>query len=361
MKTKKWLAGCMAVAVLGVFAVGCSNYAETEEEIITLKEEEEAGMMAESDQNKASETGDLGEIAEQVRAPERYTEDFAAENITVKVDAAVVIPAGEGFKTYRVKGRPFEQEDYDKVSHVLLKDAGLWTRDFEAMSASNGMTRGEIEQRIAKMESEMAEAKVLGAEAVKFYEEKTGKSAEKELENLKYMLENALEQPATVEVPAVVTVDTGEGQAWDMETGWLSGYATVDGADYWVSVDNRFREDWHWSTLRVKKKVEEGDFGDYYSFAGLSDRQKESVDFSIDEIRAEAVETVAAMGFVDFGPAGEEYYAIYGDVQEYDAIQDAVLHIGYGIHFTRNLEGIPETYTADSGMDMPDDGENVVW
>lgn len=353
--------GCITVIILGVFAAGCNNPAETEEEIITLKEEEEAGMMAESDQNKASETGNLGEIAEQVQAPERYTADFTAENITVKVDAAVVIPAGEGFKTYRVKGRPFEQEDYDKVSHGLLKDAGLWTRDFEAMSASNGMTKGEIEQRIAKMESEMAEAKALGAEAVKFYEEKTGKNAEKELENLKYMWENALEQPATVEVPAVVTVDTGEGQAWDMETGWLSGYATVDGADYWVSIDNRFREDWRWSALRVKKKVEEGYFGDYYSFAGLSDRQKESVAFSIDEIRAEAVETVAAMGFVDFAPAGEEYYAIYEDVQEYDAIQDAVLHIGYGIHFTRNLEGIPETYTADSGMNMPDDGENVVW
>lgn len=363
MKAKRWLAGCMAA--LGVLAVGCSSSVEMEEEIIIMKNEDggdgEGGMSAGagSGQGGTSEFGNLGEIAEQVQAPERYTADFSVGNITVKVETPVVIPAGEGFKTYRVKGRPFDQEDYDRVSHILLKDGGLWTRDLEAMSASNGMTRGEIEKTIAQMEAEQAELEALGAE---YYVPKAGKGFEEELENLEHMMENALEEPAIVEVPAVVTVNTGGEQGSDKEAGWLSGYATVDGEEYWVSIDNMFTQDWCWCTFRILKKVEElGYYPEYYSFSGLSDEQKENAGFSIDEIRSKAEETVAAMGFTDFVPSGEEYYAVYADVQDYDTIQEAVQKIGYGIHFTRKLEGVPETYTADSGMTMPDDGENLVW
>lgn len=368
MKAKKWLLGCVAAAVLGMLATGCNNSMETEEEIITMKDESsgsgESGSPAEagSGQGNVSETGNLGEIAEQVQSPERYTADFSAENITVKADASVVIPAGEGFKTYRVTGRPFEQGDYDRVSHVLLKDAGLWTRDLEAMSDTNGMTKGEIAQKITGMTEGMAEAKALGAEAVKLYEAKIGKNFEEELERLEHMSVKALEEPVIVDVPAVVTVNAGEEQGADKEAGLLSGYATVDETEYWVSIDNMFTEEWRWCTFRIVKKEDElGYYPEYYSFSGLSDEQKENAGFSIDEIRSRAVETVEAMGFTDFTLSGEEYYAVYADMQDYNSIQEAVKKIGYGIHFTRNLEGVPETYTADTGTTMLDDGENLVW
>lgn len=360
MKAKRCLAVCTAAFM--ALAVGCSGKAETEEEIITMKEDGgEEGLMGGQAQPKGD--GSLGGIAQQVQAPERYMADLSAEDIIVKVDAAVVVPAGEGFKTYRVKGRPFEQKDYDQVSHTLLKDAGLWTRDLEAMSASNGMTKGEIEQRVIEMKEEMARVKALGPEDAVFYEAKAGKKAEEELKNLERMKENAVEEPVIEDIPAVVTVDTGGEQGQGTKAGWegwLSGYATVDGAEYWVSVDNRFRQEWRWGIFRVIRKFEEKrNYPEYYSFAGLSDEQKESVAFSTDEIRAKAVETVAAMGFTDFVPSGEEYYVVSEDVQEYDA--NAVQKIGYGIHFTRNLEGVPETYTADSGMAMPEDGSGIVW
>lgn len=367
MKAKIWLAGCVAAVTVGALVSGCSNSVETEEEIITIKDENggngEDEMPAESEpgQDKASENGSIGEIAKQVQAPERYTADFSAENITVKGDAPVAIPDGNGFKTYRVTARPFEQEDYDQVCHVLLKDAGLWARDLEAMSDSNGMTKGEIEQKITEMQQGMKEAKALGPEAVDYYEAKVGKNFEEEMEHLEYILVNALEEPVIVDVPAVVTVGTGEEQEPGTTTGWLSGNATVDGADYWVSIDNMFTEDWRWCTFKVIKREEELDhYQEYYSFSGLSDEQKEHAAFSIDGIKTEAAEAVAAMGFTDFVPSGEEYYAIYGDEQNYNSIQEAVQKIGYGIHFTRNFEGVPETYTADSGTTLLEE-DSLVW
>lgn len=369
MKAKRWLAGYMAVAMLGMLATGCSSPMETEEEIIILKEEEDGnGGMAKgagSGADKESEAGNLGEIAEQVQAPEHYAADFSAGNITVKVDAPVVIPAGEGFKTYRVKARPFEQEDYDRVNHVLLKDAGLWERDMDAMSASNGLTREEIEQWITQRESSIEEATALGEEAVKVYEAKIGKSIavqQEEVEKMKSILVNALEEPVIVEVPAVVTVDTGAKQGRDEEAGWLLGYATMDGEDYAVSVHNVLKEDWRWNTFEVVKEDEGiGYFANYYSFSGLTDEQKEKAGFSVDEVRDKAVEAVAAMGFTDFVLSGEEYYAVYENEENFASIQDAVRRVAYGFHFTRSLEGIPVTYTVAPGTTMLDDGENVVW
>lgn len=370
MKAKKWLIGCLALVLSGTLAVGCSHFVETEEEMITLKEEDggsrEGGTSAGKNEGKTSAGGSgvLGEIAEQVQAPDHYTADFSDGGVYVKVDAPVVIPKGEGFKTYRVKARPFEQEDYERVSHVLLKDAELWKRDVEAMASTNGMTLGEIEQRMEQLTEVMASAKALGPEAVKFQEAKFGRSfeeLEKEIKTLDGMRGIASEEPVNVEVPALVTVDAGDAQEKSRQDGWLSANATVDGKDFWVSVDNVVREDWRWNTFQIIKQEEEtGYFQNYYSFAGLTDAQKEGAAFSIEEIRAKAVEDAAAMGFTDFVPSGEEYYAIYGNEEEYDSIQDAVWKIGYGIHFTRSFDGIPVTYTFEAGTTL-EEGWNVVW
>lgn len=372
MKAKRGLAACMA-AMLMALATGCSGNVETEEEIITVKEEDgsgESSLLTENleGQAQAVEDGTLGGIAQQVQAPEHYTANLTSEDIRVEVDAQVVIPEGEGFKTYRVKARPFEQADYDAVNHVLLKDERLWERDTEAMAGSRGLTKEEIEKSVASKEEEIEKAKATGAEAVKHYEAKVGKElvvVEKELAALRELQADAPEEAVTVEVPAVVTVNTGNGgeqtNEEKEEAGWLNGYATVDGKDYAVSLNNMVTEDWHWNNFEIIKKWEEkGYFASYYSFSGLSSAQKESAALSIGDIRADAAEKVAAMGFTDFVPAGEEYYAIYGNEEEYFSIQEAVQDIAYGIHFTRAFDGVPVTYTRESGA-TAETGDNLVW
>lgn len=372
MKAKRGLIVCAAVMMM-VLLTGCGGDAETEEEIITIKEEDGSGeesLPAEDleGQVQSTEEGTLGGIAQQVQAPEHYTADFASGDIQVKADAQVVIPDGEGFKTYRVKARAFEQADYDTVSHVILKDEKLWERDEEAMAESHGLTREEIEKTIANREEEIEKAKALGAKAVKHYEAEVGKElvvVEEELAVLRELLVDAPEEAVIIEVPAVVTVNTGSGGEQNneekKEAGWLNGYATVDGKDFAVSVDNMFTEDWRWNNFQVIKKWEEkGYFASYYSFSGLSEAQKENASLSTDNIKMDAAEKVAAMGFTDFVPAGEEYYAIYGNEEEYFSIQDAVQDIAYGIHFTRTFDGVPVTYTSEMGTTL-ENGDNLVW
>lgn len=372
MKVKRCLAVCWT-AIWMSLAAGCAGRAETEEEIITMKEDGnngEEGLPEEStgEKSRSSESGEPGGIARQVQAPEYYTADFSEGNIHVKVDAQVAVPEGEGFKTYRVKARPFEQADYDAVSHVVLKDEKLWERDMDAMAGSYGLTKSEIEQRVANREEEIAAARAAGSEAVRIYEAKVGKDLEvieKELADWKDKMDDAPEEPVIIEVPAVVTVNAenagDENNEGKKEAGWLNGYVTIDGKDYAVSLDNMFKEDWRWNNFQIIKEEEErGYFAHYYSFSGLTDAQKESVSFSISDIEAEAEDVVAAMGFTDFAPAGNEYYAIYGNEEEYDSIQDAVWDIAYGIHFTRVFDGVPVTYTSEAGTTM-EDGDNLVW
>ena len=369
MKAKKCLAVCTAVTLMAL-AVGCSGKTETGEEIITMKEEESvAGESSPGgEQTQPSGSSALGGIAQQVQAPEHYTADLSAGDIHVKVDAQVVVPEGEGFKTYRVKARPFEQADYDTVSHVILKDADLWDRDMEAMAGSRGFTKQEIERSIASREEEIAAAKAAGTEAVKHYEGEVGKGLEvieEELAALKGLLDEAPEEVTTIDVPALVTVNTGNGEKENhegkKENGWLHGYATVDGKDYAVSLDNMVTQDWRWNNFEIIKEEEKvGYFATYYSFSGLTDAQKQGAGFSTDEVKAKAEEAVAAMGFTDFSFAGEEYYAIYANEEDYDSIQDAVQDIAYGIHFTRVFDGVPVTYTNETGTTM-EDGDNLVW
>ena len=166
MRTKRIgviLAAAGLAAVMNM--AGCGGMGQTTEQLALPREgTEQNGDSGQDTTDKTSGEGeasggeaDLGEnggnasadgIARQVQAPERYEAELSEEALTVRVDAEVVLPEGEGFKQYKVTGRPFAQEDLDAVKRVILKDAPLWCRDREAMEGSNGFTSGEIRERI---------------------------------------------------------------------------------------------------------------------------------------------------------------------------------------------------------------------
>ncbi len=286
-------------------------------------------------------------IARQVQAPERYEAELSEEALTVRVDAEVVLPEGEGFKQYKVTGRPFAQEDLDAVKRVILKDAPLWCRDREAMEGSNGFTSGEIRERIEALKEKAAEnpGAVVNDGKEETYEEK--------IAMWEGLLAAALDEPVIQDVEAVVPYveKTSQGQdTW--EENFLEGNATVDGENYWLVLDNNFQSDWMWAQMEVRSedrsvgdawvKIEEEDIP-----AGL-DRQ---------QIREKAQALALEMGFSDFAPAGEEFFQAFTEsAEEEETIPGA---IGYGIHFARVLDGIPVTYTHDPGQTV--DGDLAVW
>ena len=129
-----------AMCALSLALSGCQNSAQTEEEIVIPKQENEEakvppeGTEMEGEMQEVAAGAVEGAIAEQVQAPESYQWEGGDEVVSVKVDAPVILPEGEGFKTWKVSSRAFTQEDYDKVSAVLLGGAALWNRDEELMA-----------------------------------------------------------------------------------------------------------------------------------------------------------------------------------------------------------------------------------
>ncbi len=365
MRTKRIgviLAAAGLAAVMNM--AGCGGMGQTTEQLAVPKEgTEQNGDAGQDTTDKTSGEGEasggeaaLGEnggnvsadgIARQVQAPERYEAELSEEALTVRVDAEVVLPEGAGFKQYKVTGRPFAQEDFERVKRVLLKDAPLWTRDREAMKGSNGFTRAEIEERIAELKS-----KAGGNQAAVENDGKKETYGEK-IAMWESLLDFAPEEPVIRDVEAVVPYVEKTSQEQDtMEENILEGNATVDGENYWLVLNNNFQSDWLWAQMEVRSLGRS--VGDTWVKI-----EEESVPAGLDrqQIREKAQALALEMGFSDFAPAGEEFFQAFTEgAEEEETIPGA---IGYGIHFARVLDGIPVTYTHDPGQTV--DGDLAVW
>lgn len=346
MKRKKVckLIGVMMMLVTAMVSLaGCSESIQTNEEIVVPKESEEEDSSKSPVTEGASGAAPgslLSGIADQVQAPDRYTAELTEGSIHVKVDAPVIIPMAAGFKLYKVTGRVFNQEDYDNVNHVLLKDGKLWSRDYEAMAASNGFTREEIEERIARLKEKME-----GDENKKLPEKE--ETYGETIAIFEEMLKAAPEEPVIAEIPAVVPYVEESLQ------NYLSGWVTVDGEDYFVALDNNYNEDWRW----IRFQVEGPECRGSYMPAGLNEDDVADDGISPEKVKEEAKALMAELGFNEFTVAGEENVRIYSWDEETG--EGEVLHTGYEIYFTRELDGIPITYTREPGTTI--EGNDPSW
>lgn len=338
MKAKKTAVLCAALGMLSLFATGCNDSVQTGEELVVPRENQEALNGQDSEEGEDEKSGSGDGIARQVQAPESYSWEGESGSISVKVNAPVVIPQADGFKSYQVTSRVFTQEDYDKVNQVLLKEAQLWERDYEKMEASNGFTREEIEERLAQLKKQKA-----AYEAGKGAESNIVYAREKTYDELIAEWEERWEKaPDTAEIKEVwINVSYNEGS----EENWQHGYATVDGQDYFVSLDNGLSAEWRWIDFEVRKDNAKSSF-----LPAGRDAQIGNPGISIETVRQEAQKLAEDMGFTDFAIAGEEYVQSYAGNETDDG--PAVDRTGYSIHFTRTIDGIPVTYTHSEGTSV---------
>jgi len=191
------------------------------------------------------------------------------------------------------------------------------------------------------------------------------------------MGEKAPEEAVFIDVPALVSYTES---AEDIEDNYLSGHATVDGQDHFVSLDNNLRDDWRWVTFEVRSQKEhsgethgagqeehngeirgagqEGmDSAAQASAGDPMDRAKAEADLPVEEITKKAESLVADMGFSDFAADGGEYYWAVTEGEEDDVVTD---YVGYQVNFARLVDGIPVTYTSMPGTTV-DDGDICSW
>lgn len=340
MKAKKIAVLCAAVGMLSLLSVGCGDSMQSEEEIVipkgesTQEEENQEGQ----DLQEGNEAAEEGGIAQMVQAPERYTWEGNSGDFHIMVDAPVVIPQAEGFKTYKVTSRVFTQEDYDKVNQVLLNGGELWTRDYEAMEGSNGYTVSEIDEIIERLQIRKESKEV----DEKLYDER--------IEEFKNMREDAPKEAIIVGVEANVSYQKRESDVEEYtEENSLYGNVTVNGEDYEVFLDNDLRDDWRWIFFHIRSPR---GLSNYYPTGSNMEAGGEKI--SVENARQEAERMMADMGFSDFIVSGEEYFASVL-IDEKMGINSQTGKPGYGIHFTRCLDGIPVTYTDSEGTTIEKD------
>ena len=357
MKRKKILGACMCS--LSLLLAGCQNSAQTGEELVTPREQEREQSQAGEEQDGAlpkerEQTEAVsGGIAQQVQAPERYAWEGGDEIVSVKVDAPVVIPEGEGFKNWRVTSRVFTQEDYDRVSQTLLGGEKLWNRDEKLMGASNGFTAGEIDAKIAdlKERKESYEAQGYQGEIIDEAGAK-GRTFDEEIAQWEKLRESAPSEISAVEVPAVVSyTETNEY----LEENSLFGMATVEGKDFNVFLDNNLLPDWRWINFEIRSDEADSNFTDM-----VDEETAAAASLPTAEIEKMAGEAMAAMGFNDFAVAGGEYMGALSASEEHPEREFEVTQIGYGVHFTRLLDGVPVTYTGEDGTSL-EEGVDTSW
>lgn len=340
-------AAALSAAVLlsvGVLAA-CGDSLQTEEELVVPREEaeEQDGAGETPGQAAASDS-----VAGQVQAPERYRWELTTDDVSITADAPVVIPDVQGIRTKKVTGRPFNQEDYDRVSQALLGGVALWER-------TNGPTVSELEETIERMEA-LKQNGVRGDEPYADKEE----TLDEQIAMYREAARTAPAEPDIQEVPAIVEYDAalplGEGNQ-------LYGQATVDGRDYWVYLDNSLLPEgeirravfsieaddcngsWVW-LMEDTGRIDERDD----AFSAELSAALGGIQLQPEKAREEAAKMLKEMGMEEYIPSGGEYCYMTSATEEGDI---SVKHAGYAVHCTREEESVPVTYTHEDGI-MPE-------
>ncbi len=351
MKSKKITKIAAVGMVVSIFMgalTGCADDMQTGEQLVIPKEDQQEESTPSAEQGNDETKGSIDEL---VQAPEKYQTMLSGDKINVVVDAPIVVPEAEGFKTYKVTSRVFTQTDYDTVNKVLLNGASLYERDMEVMAESNGYTKSEVKERIASLEKEKEKKAESGKgkfNDLTTYEAK-GITYEEELRNWENKYENAPEEVVYVDVPAVINY---EENAQDPGVNQVMGSADSNGRTYSVMVDNSLSDSWRWIALKIWGSGS----GNHYWPANF-DEMPEKAGVVKEETRTQTASFMEQMGLDEYVQSGEEYY-ISQSIDEKSS-DEIIAKVGYGIHYTRSVDGIPVTYTNEEGTGV--EGEWASW
>ncbi len=294
-KLKKMAAVVLAAGMCLITVSGCSGDVETQEEVVTVKEQDEeliAGQMT------PEEAAASGNVVEQVQSPEIYRTEVSGAAVRVKVDAVITIPDVPGIKLKKVTGRTFTQEDYDMVSRGLLGGGKLWNGDHEEIPA------------------------------IVTYDEALSGTGENEL----YGYVTVNEQDYSLEVDNNATAVNHRVQ-------FLIEKQDGDG-DY-LSFSNLLPDLEHMEDIQLKPGLE-----------NMNTPTEEVCAKAVEAVEQMGLDEYAIQGGGYFTCWSADESAM-DSAAYYDSRYLA--GIGYGVHFVRVVDGIPVIYTYDDGGAISED------
>lgn len=331
----KLLAVTLAVALLA----GCQ--ATPEGEIVVQKDLEQMIEKAQETPEATKSTGVT--LAQRLDAPKTYQAVFsnAKGSVTVDVDADVMMPDTDAISTTKVKEHTFSQETADKLMELFLQGQTLYETEGYLQR-----TKGEIQERLLELYA--MQAGTIPADVDGSVEE----NIEIEEGQLAAAPEERIRIPAQTKFHKRDMGDTPYG-AYD----YIEGVVELDGEPAYFSVENctemnrisaTFYRDMNarryyesLDNLNGKLQIDENMFD-----VGITvESAQEQADAMIQELGIEnmiSVRTEQALS------AGAEPALPEGGMP-------ADFSAAWIVRFERMVEGVPITYTTDTGGQVADE------
>lgn len=324
--------GVLLLALAALFLSGCQ---ETPEAPIVIQKK--AATEAET------VTAEEGmKIADQVQVPEKYTAAVKDPNgiIKVNVDADIVIPEAEGFRLKKVEGRVFNQEDLDKQVDVLLKGGTLTAKVYREDDPAGGWTKSELEEVIVQLKAK----REAGVDFDEYYGE-GNYNVDEEIAKFDKLYELA---PETAETEVVEPVISYDENSQDLNDNQIDGEVDIDGNHYWYYMTNSWSHDWKWVQNSLRRAGLSSNYSEIY---GPESKDNDlPMKLTPEEATEKADKLIADLGFDYMKAAGGEYFTTIAP--EEAELSTAKATKGYGIHYTRVVDGIPITYTDNPGASV---------
>ncbi len=293
-----------------------------------------------SNSNKTALTDDTRSLRSLLGAPEHVKSSLQNEsgNLQVDIDASVEIPEVSSIPSVPVSEHRITQADIDRITETIFPEATFYTSQ-----SYHQMTKRDIQSTINQLEQYLAEGNT-DPYAYGWTEFDMRQS----IADKKQLMNQSLEEKNLIEVPALLG-SKSSGPIPEDEMYIVA--VTSDGTAYNYSVMNfmghkiriekyRPEEDrsitWNWMECQTIRGIRHN--------VPTEDTLQKSVGITLEDAQKTAEEILVQIGLTDTALRSWDYALLLPE-ETTGQSSGVPKDVGYILHYTRDVNGIPITYT----------------
>lgn len=334
------------LTALCICALLCSGCEKTPENVIVR--EKGSGSIQKYESTEARE----GSLAKQLGVPKHYSSRDSYEDgrLVIDTDADIFVPDVTDVHTYAVTQKKVTQKMVDDVTEVFFPEAKFYSAD-----SGYSYTKEYYQKKITELKKYRAEGNL---DPYGYGKDENG-AYRFDLDRQIFVYEeNVKEAPKESELKEV-TPKLPSGKE-EEDTLFMGNARTEDGVfDYVISYSPYFMTGIDFRINKVRDDGRGGVYDDNGEFLmdeedfsdgkrrWSEDEVKKFVRISYEEAEEKAQEKAEALG-MNLALYGWDYKLWYRD-ENAEIRENNILDGGYIFYFTREVDGIPITYTNTSG------------
>lgn len=360
---RKYVAVMTTVLCLGLLA-GCQETPEN-----TIVREKGADNVKEYDSAENSE-GEGNALREALNVPEHYKNEETYENgaLVIDTDAEVIVPDAASMNTYSVSAKEVNQDMIDQVTQAFFEEGDKFYNGHSYFD----WTKEDYQERITRLKKYKAEGNLDPYDHGMDENGELQFHIDEVIANYEENMKNAPDEVKKEEVTPSFGLKYESEKEKGVDEDCFLGAAETKNGNYYYNISYGLNPDISFKISKIREDdIDPQEFtswheGEYFLEGESIDRKPFSEDFakkfihiSREDAEKMAVEKVEKLGW---GLKVHHWdYVLYyhgeGGLNE-----DSVLDGGYLFQFTRELDGVPVTYTSSYGGALEDmDSTLVPW